>query len=94
MCAHGCVYVFEDVIGAQGCGYMCSRMYIVCVRGCDVFEDWYMCSRMWVYVFEDWYMCSGMCIVCVQSVNGVLKVVNVCSRMCICVRGCDRCSKV
>jgi hypothetical protein len=26
-------------------------------------------------------MCSGMCIVCVQSVNGVPKVVNVCSGM-------------
>jgi hypothetical protein len=49
-------------IRAQGCGYTCSRMCIVCVRGCDVFEDWYMCSGMWVYVLRD-VMCSriGIC---------------------------------
>jgi hypothetical protein len=78
--------VFEDVHS------LCSK----CAQGLVyVLKDVHsLCSRIGICAQGCGYMCSGMCIVCVQSVNGVLKVVNVCSRMCICVRGCDRCSKV
>jgi hypothetical protein len=74
MCAQGLVYVFEDVHS------LCSRMYIVCVRGL-------------VYVLRDVGICVQGLVYVLRDVNGVLKVVNVCSRMCICVRGCDRCPK-
>jgi hypothetical protein len=87
MCAQGLVCVLRDVHSlCSKCEcvfkdwYVCSRMYIVCVRGCDVFEDWYMCSRMWVYVLTDVHSCA-------QSVN-VCSRIGMCSRIGICVQGC------
>jgi hypothetical protein len=54
--------VLTDVgICAHGCGYMCSRMCIVCVQSVNVCSRIGICAQGLVYVLRDVGICVHGC---------------------------------